>query len=197
MLDIAYPLKETHVIDDVEYDVDFSYDNILRIIDLMNDNALDDESQVEIALYMLLGFHLECDIYKKETILNEILEDILKDEAESSPTVDLDGNPMPVVEEKSDSNYDLKQDAPYIFASFMSDYGIDLFEQQGMLHWEKFKALLSGLTDDSKFMRVIDIRNMEIPSGKGTAKQAAAIKKMKKQYALKGDDTNEFEDDQM
>src|SRR5690606_36784562 len=59
--------------------------------------------------------------------------------------------------------YDLEKDAEYIYASFMYDYGIDLFEQQAKLHWRKFKALLVGLSDDSMFKRVVAIRTMEVP----------------------------------
>ena len=197
MFDIAYPLKETHVINGVEHDIDLSFDNVLRIIDLMNDESIDDQTQIEIALNMLLGFEIECGIYEKDKVFNEIFAEVLEEDENEGPLLDLEGNPMPSENEGGKSNYDLKQDAPYIYASFMSDYGIDLFEQQGKMHWEKFKALLSGLTDSSKFLRVLEIREMKIPTGKGSEEQAAEIRELKKQYALKGDDTNEFEDDPM
>ncbi len=195
MFDIAYPLKETHVIDGIEHDINLSFDNVLRIIDLMNDASIDDVTQIETALYMLLGFELDCNIYEKDIIFNEIFKEVLEQGEDDGPPRDLEGNLMPVSRDDGKKNYDLKQDSSYIYASFMSDYGIDLFEQHGVLHWAKFKSLLSGLTDGSKFLRVLDIRTMEIPNGKGTAKQAEQVRKLKKQYALKGDDANEVEDD--
>src|SRR5690606_20295394 len=50
-----------------------------------------------------------------------------------------------------------------LYASFIYDYGIDLLEQQGRLHWEKVKALLAGLSDESMFKRVVGIRRLEVP----------------------------------
>src|SRR5690606_1279593 len=81
--------------------------------------------------------------------------------------------------------YDLEKDAEYIYASFMHDYGIDLFEQQGKLHWRKFKALLVGLSDDSMFKRVVAIRTMDVPPPtKDNQKERQQIIEMKRAFSL-------------
>lgn len=183
MFDLAYPLTDTVEIDGVTYELDLSFDNVLRLIDMLSDKELGDAAQIEIGLQMLIGVDLDCAIQEKEKIFHELFQSTIGKEVEENMPVDIEGNPMPQQEEER--VYSLKQDAEYIYASFMSDYGIDLFERQGQLHWDKFRALLAGLTDGSKFMRVIDIRISELPSGKGTSKQREQMKKLKEIYKLK------------
>lgn len=184
MLDLAYPIDDSVIINGQEYQLNMTFDNVLRLIDMLGDCEISDAKQIEIGLQMLLDEDLsDYDIYEKEKIFHDLFKATIGKEAEESQPVDLDGNPMPS-NESNEKTYDLKQDAEYIYASFMSDYKLDLFEQQGKLHWLKFRALLSGLTDGSKFMRVIDIRTMELPTGKGSQKQREQIKKLKKQYEL-------------
>lgn len=40
---------------------------------------------------------------------------------------------------------DYEIDAPYIYAAFLEQYGIDLLDRKTVLHWWKFNALLDGL----------------------------------------------------
>lgn len=186
MFDLAYPLTDTVEINGETYDLDLSFDNVLRLIDMLSDEGLHDAVQIELGLQMLLGVELDCDIYEKEKIFHELFNSTIGKEVEENQPVDIAGNPMP--QEQQERVYSLKQDAEYIYASFMSDYGIDLFEQQGKLHWFKFRALLAGLTEGSKFSRVIDIRISELPTGKGTSKQREQMLKLKKIYKLKDEE---------
>lgn len=181
-MDLAYPLTETVEIDGKTYKLNLSFDNVLRLIDMLNDKQLDDITQIETGLYMLLGVELDYPIEKKEEIFYQIFYETIGKETEENISVDLDGNPMP--QHKEEKIYSIKQDAPYIFASFYQDYGIDLFEMQGKLHWEKFKALLAGLRPDTKFKEIVNIRTMELPTGKGTEKQRKQIKELKEYYRL-------------
>lgn len=181
-MDLAYPLTETVEIDGKTYKLNLSFDNVLRLIDMLNDKQLDDITQIETGLYMLLGVELDYPIDKKEEIFYQIFYETIGKEVEENIPVDLDGNPMP--QQKEEKIYSIKQDAPYIYASFYQDYGIDLFEIQGKLHWEKFKALLAGLRPDTKFKEIINIRTMELPTGKGTEKQRKRIKELKEYYRL-------------
>lgn len=57
---------------------------------------------------------------------------------------------------------DYEIDAPYIYAAFMEQYGIDLIDTR--LHWYKFVALLRGL-HDTELNRIINARLYK-PSGK-------------------------------
>ncbi|WP_381151628.1 Gp15 family bacteriophage protein, partial [Streptomyces cyaneofuscatus] len=82
---------------------------------------------------------------------------------------------------KKDEVFDFEQDAEYIYASFLFDYNLDLFEQQGKLHWRKFQALLKGLSEDAKFSKVIEIRTMKLPK---EGEERKRIQELKRIYAL-------------
>lgn len=181
-MDLAYPLTDTVEIDGKTYKLDLSFDNVLRLIDMLNDKQLDDITQIETGLYMLLGVELDYPINKKEEIFYQIFYETIGKEVEENIPVDIEGNPMPA--KKEEKVYSIKQDAPYIYASFYQDYGIDLYEMQGKLHWEKFKALLEGLRPDTKFKEIVNIRTMELPTGKGTEKQRKHIRELKEIYKL-------------
>lgn len=186
MFDLAYPLTDTVEIDGKEYPLNLAFDNVLRLIDLLNDDELSDIVQIEIGLKMLIGTNLDDHtLEKKAEIFTKLFEETIgKEERENQP-VDIEGNPMP--QKKEERVYDLKQDAEYIYASFVQAYGLDLFKMQGKLHWDKFKALLQGLPEDTIFKQVTDIRTRELPTGKGTSKERERLQKLKKAYALKDD----------
>lgn len=193
---LAYPIEDVLSIDGVEYEIDMNFDTVLRLIDMLSDSELDDETQIETGLVMLLGVDLDYDIEKKAEIFYELFEQKIAQGRKAEQAVDIAGNPMPSApDEEEESIYSLVEDATYIYASFYQDYGIDLFDFQGAMHWNKFSALLGGLRENTKFKEVLGIRTMEIPTGKGSQKEATRIKKLKKAYALKGQAV-EFEDDE-
>lgn len=182
-MNLAYRLTETVEIDGTTHPIDLSFDNVLRLIDMLNDKDLNDETQIEIGLYMLLGVNLDMKIETKEEVFYKIVQEILADDVDDNGPVDIEGNLMP--KKKEETIYSIEQDSPYIYASFFQDYGIDLFEMQGKLHWEKFKALLEGLKVDTKFKEIINIRTMELPTGKGSDKQRKQVKELKEYYKIK------------
>lgn len=182
-MDLAYPLTESVEIDGKEYPLNLAFDNVLRLIDMLSDNELSDYEQIVLGLKMLIGTSLpEYPAEKKEEIFHQLFNDTIGKDIEENIPVDLEGNPMP--QKKEEKIYSIKQDAPYIYASFYQDYGIDLFEMQGKLHWEKFKALLAGLRPDTKFKEIIGIRTMELPTGKGMSKERKRIQELKEYYRL-------------
>lgn len=188
-MDLAYSCTDTVDIDGQEYDIDLSFDNVLRLFDLLNDNEIDDKTQIETGLYMLLDVELEMDIHKKADIFNELFKQTIAGKKDDDDVeYDIEGNPMPSIDNNDDGDdavYDFKQDAAYIYASFWQCYGINLYEQHGKLHWEQFSALLGGLSDDTIFKTVVGIRAAELPTGKGTAKERERLIKQKKRFKLR------------
>lgn len=186
MFDLAYPINDSVEIDGMTYAIDLSFDNVLRVFDLLNDDEVGDMDKTEIGLLMLINDELEeYDIQEKIDIFVEVFKSTIGKEAEENQPLDIEGNPMPAEYSDNKKVYSIKEDAEYIYASFYQDYGIDLIEMQGKLHWNKFKALLGGLRKDTRFKEVVEIRQMDLPSGKGNQKQREQVKKLKKQYALK------------
>lgn len=80
-------------------------------------------------------------------------------------------------------SYCFEQDAPYIYAAFRTQYGIDLQDIRNFdLHWWKFKALFESLNDELKISKIMYYRTVDT---KGMDKaHKNHIKAMKELYAL-------------
>ncbi len=57
--------------------------------------------------------------------------------------------------------YDYDYDAPYIYAAFLDQYGIDLQDIE-FLHWWKFHALFLGLKDDNEICKIMSYRAVNL-----------------------------------
>ena len=73
------------------------------------------------------------------------------------------------------------QDAPYIYAAFKEQYGMDLTEKKS-LHWWKFMALFESLGDSTKMSKIMYYRQANT-SGMSKAHRAF-INEMKKHFQL-------------
>src|SRR5690606_32954441 len=134
-------MKLTDRLDDVieykgrEIRLSLYFDVVLRAFELLKDEYFTEVEKIDILLQMFV---------EKNALVNIIFDQFIADGSIHG------SNEKPP--------FDFEKDAEYIYASFMYDYGIDLFEVQGKLHWKKFKALLAGLSDESKLMKVIGYR---------------------------------------
>lgn len=187
-LNLNYRINNTVEILDQAYDINLAFDNVLRLLELINDGELNDSDKIEIGNELLLGKPLEFDIEQQYQIFNVLFEQFIQ--IPQQVRTDRLGNPLPVQDETKPS-YCFSHDAEYIYASFMQAYGIDLIEEQGKLHWVKFKALLDGLPEDTKFRQVLDIRLRKLPTGKGSMDEQKALIALKKTYALPGQEVEE------
>lgn len=70
--------------------------------------------------------------------------------------------PRSTTEDDGEIVIDYEIDAPYIYAAFLEQYGIDLIDAR--LHWHKFLSLLHGL-HDTELNRIIGYRLWK-PNGK-------------------------------
>lgn len=86
--------------------------------------------------------------------------------------------------------YDYDHDAPYIYAAFLSQYGIELNEVQ-FLHWWKFQALFRSLDDDCKIAQIMGYRAADLNKIKDK-NERSRIAKLKRIYAIPEEYT--FED---
>lgn len=84
-------------------------------------------------------------------------------------------------------SYCFEQDAPYIYAAFLTQYEIDLQSIGNYsLHWWKFKAMFESLNDELKICKIMYYRTVDI---KGMSKeQKNFINAMKELYALDAPD---------
>lgn len=196
MLSLGYPTENKIEINGKVYAVDMSYDNIIRLFDLLEDKTIEKLHKVIIGMKMLLDCNVlkedeTCDIELFVAAFETIQTEFIIDKGNGEPLVDLQGNPMP--QPKSKELYSLNHDADYIYASFVQAYGIDLTEVQGELDWRKFNALLQGLPSNTRFKEVVDIRQRPFATGKGSQKENKNLRDLKNMYALPGHELEEGE----
>lgn len=189
MLDLSRKLTDKLVIDDEEFPLNLSFDNVLRLFEMWRDEDVPEFVKPHFGIRILTGETLE-DFTVKEMskVFNEVFEEhiSLSTVEDNHVEYDLAGNPMKTTAsngKQEQAPYDIRFDGDYIYASFLQAYGIDLFDVQGKLHWKKFNALLSGLPEGTKFMEVVKIRKWKAQKG-DSAEYKEEMRRLQKDYAL-------------
>ena len=86
--------------------------------------------------------------------------------------------------------YSFEYDDDYIYAAFMTQYGIDLQDVED-LHWWKFRAMFNSLTNQCEFVKIMEYRSIDLKDDM-PKEQKSFYRKMKRIYALPSmDDENE------
>lgn len=214
MIDLSRKLTDKLVIDDKEYALDLSFDNILKMFEMMRDDDIPEYIKPHFAIRMLISkslagntreekaesFNNDFENYSIEEmskVFKSVFEEhiSLSDVEDNHVEYDLAGNPMKTTASdgtKQRAPYDIRYDGDYIYSSFLQAYGIDLFDVQGELHWRKFNALLSGLPEGTKLMEVIKIRKWKAQKG-DSAEYKEEMRRLQKDYALPNDVIEEEE----
>lgn len=189
MLDLSRKLTDKLVIDDEEFPLNLSFDNVLRLFEMWRDEDVPEFVKPHFGIRILTGETLEdFTVEEMSEVFNEVFEEhiSLSTVEDNHVEYDLAGNPMKTTASNSGQEkapYDIRFDGDYIYASFLQAYGIDLFDVQGELHWKKFNALLSGLPEGTKFMEVIKIRKWKPQKG-DSAEYKEEMRRLQKDYAL-------------
>lgn len=191
MLSLTQQLDNEIEIEGNLYKLDLSFDNVLRWYQLMQDDKVNEYGKIEIAFMMFIIDCPNVDIEVKITTVHEISKYL-------SGKSDDD-------EEENDGNYEQKeyfnfeQDANYIYSAFRQQYGINLIKEKGKLRWEEFIALLNGLSNDTKFMEIVEIRATDLPSGSdaNAIAEKQRLLKLKQIYALESDKNVAYMESQM
>lgn len=198
MLSLKQALEDEIEIDGKKYILDLSFDNVLRWYELMEDSTVNEEGKIEIAFMMFIQnfdnspITEEISFEVKITTIQQLSIYI------SGKSDDEDEDDDGVYEaQKEYFNFD--QDANYIFASFLQEYGIDLTKEFGKLRWEKFIALLNGLRNDTKFNEIVGIRCAELPTGSDehSIAEKQRMMKLKSMYELKSQKNVQYMESQM
>nr|DAV18745.1 MAG TPA: hypothetical protein [Caudoviricetes sp.] len=189
MLDLSRKLTDKLVIDDEEFPLNLSFDNVLRLFEMWRDEDVPEFVKPHFGIRILTGETLEdFTVEEMSEVFNEVFEEhiSLSTVEDNHVEYDLAGNPMKTTAsngKQEQAPYDIRFDGDYIYASFLQAYGIDLFDVQGKLHWKKFNALLSGLPEGTKFMEVIKIRKWKPQKG-DSAEYKEEMRRLQKDYAL-------------
>lgn len=192
MFDISKKMDDKLVLKDKEYQLLLSFDRVLWVFDMWNKEHIPMELKPKLALAKLTNDVIFKDMDTEEAlaIYAEVFEKHIQvtRDIDEVDRYDIEGNVMPKrPKDDQDSDdkplFNIKYDGEYIFSSFMQAYNIDLIEEQGRLHWQKFNALLSGLPDGTKFVEIMKIRAWR-PSKGEDAKEKQKMRELQEQYAL-------------
>lgn len=175
-------VRESILFEGKEYPVDLSFDNVLDVLDVWNDESFSPENKLVTACSLLFGEDIFVHIPLETLIvLFEQIKEELFSEQETVETYDILGNPMKKKSVKAD--FSLVHDAEYIFTSFIQCYGINLQEELGKLHWEEFRILLRDLPPEAKLSKVREIRNWK-PDKNSTSEEIENMRELQEIYAL-------------
>lgn len=174
----------------VPIELNLSFDNVLKLMELFDDPTIPKQIKPVIALNMLVVENLiltQLDESQKEKLFLNVFKDKLGIDLSSS------GKRNEITKSNDDNNSRLPNipvvnftiDAERIYASFLFDYGINLFEKQGEMQWDEFLALFNNLSEKSPMKIAMHYRTCEIPKkDKNNADERKRIKKMKELYEL-------------
>jgi hypothetical protein len=154
-----------------EYEIDFSFDNVLRYFKLLDDKSIDKVSRAIMAFKMFIGDGLDVpldEMISETTRISNLLAESPYESVSSGSKV-----------------FDYEQDSEAIYASFLKEYGIDLIEQKGKLSYFKFTALLNHLSSKAPINRIIQIRTENPADHAKDARYLQALAEMQQTYALK------------
>lgn len=173
---LTEPIEEKVVYQKRKYWINASFDTVLQVQSLFREEEIPETLKLQQALKMLLVHDrtfIRLSTESKKELLHLIFECCINTQK------------RPETRTKEQKNFDFEYDGEYIYASFMLDYGIDLVDIQGKLHWKKFISLFQGLSERTKIREVMRIRTMDIPEFTGkNSKQIQEIQELKSYYAL-------------
>lgn len=158
MLSLTKELENELIIGKWKLQANLAFDNVLRWYSLLEDKEISDIGKASLTFEMF--FDACC-------LDQEYLFKALK-----TLSVLINTRPYGKDTVGGERCFSFTQDAEAIYAGFMQQYGIDLVDMQGKLHWDKFIALFSGLTDDTEFKKIIEIRQRSTAGLKGDELQS-------------------------
>lgn len=174
----------------VDIELNLAFDNILVFLDMFGDDSIHIEHRLKLALSMLV---VDKDLLTPISEHGKLIDftfDMLRDKLNIDMRKEVEPVKADDIEEEEQDEpvpvFDWKEDAGYIYSSFLYDYGIDLIEQQGKLTWDRFQTLFHSLSDKSKMGEAMYYRSCPIPKKeKGSDnEERKRIIKMKEYYML-------------
>ena len=155
-------LPEGVEVDGKFYKMDFCFRNVLRMIDVLDDDTLTSEARAYNAL------HCVCKRPKNVLKVLEAVKGLLFKAPRKN---------------SGQRVTDWVQDAGLIRAAFRQAYGIDLFRQD--LHWIEFTELLNAIPEGNRYSEIVGIRARPMPEPtKWNQKEREWLLQAKSDYAL-------------
>lgn len=159
-------------IDGKKYNINTDFRIAIKCNEVAEDTIINDVERALAVIYLLFGSEALNDFKNHEKLLNYAMKFL-------SCNQEIKKNKQP--------DMDFVEDYDYITASFMSDFHIDLDNEQ--MHWWKFCKLINGLSNSDMgnccvLNRIRNLRNYDVKSIKDP-KERQKIIEAKKEVALK------------
>lgn len=138
------------------YVINLSFDTVISFYQLLDDDHFSAEEKIMVAFQMFFDFEPRDADFAVAAF--EQINDYLRQSPYGDNDDDISNNDMQGNVTKPVKYYSFTQDAEAIYSSFMEQYGINLLDEKGKMHWDEFKALFAGLNDKTYMSRIIQIR---------------------------------------
>ncbi|MCS8573410.1 bacteriophage Gp15 family protein [Pediococcus pentosaceus] len=196
MISLTNELEHSIVIGNRIVEVDFTFDVVLKWYELLEDNSINDIEKTLIGFKMFIG---EISEYDEQQIVEAMqsISDYLSQSAYGNFNDEEIDSEFEVEQEPPTKYYSYTKDAEAIYASFLFDYNIDLVDAQGVMHWDKFKALFNNLSEKSPFQRIVSIRQTNPNEYKDDPKAMQKIIEAQEFYRLEDEQNVQALDMQM
>ncbi|MCH3989006.1 MAG: bacteriophage Gp15 family protein [Pediococcus pentosaceus] len=196
MISLTSELEHSIVIGNRIAEVDFTFDVVLKWYELLEDDSINDIEKTLIGFKMFIGETSEYDEQQVVEAMQSISDYLSQsaygnfDDEEIEPEFEVEPEPPT-------KYYSYTKDAEAIYASFLFDYNIDLVDAQGVMHWDKFKALFNNLSEKSPFQRIVNIRQTDPNEYKDDPKAMQKIIEAQEFYRLEDEQNVQALDMQM
>lgn len=117
MFSLYFKQEDSIEIDGKTYDLNVSFDNILRLIEMLREKGISKRSKLILGVKMLFGQELPFDIQEQNQIFNEVFDMYVNQKKKEEVQYDLAGKPLPQYKKDKQNFYSLSHDAEYIYAS--------------------------------------------------------------------------------
>lgn len=196
MISLTNQLEHSIVIGNRIVEADFTFDVVLKWYELLEDDSINDIEKTLIGFKMFIG---ETSSYTEEQIVEAMqsISDYLSQSAYGNFNDEEIDSEFEVEPEPPTKYYSYTKDAEAIYASFLFDYNIDLVDAQGVMHWDKFKALFNNLSEKSPFQRIVNIRQTDPNEYKDDPKAMQKIIEAQEFYRLEDEQNVKALDMQM
>lgn len=158
------------------YKINTSYKQGIKFELLMQDNELQKEEKVMLALALFYD-KKEINQIKTPEELQKRINDILW----FYKCNKIEQNNKGVNARKEKQIYSYEFDADKIYSAFMQQYNVDL--QKTDLHWWQFRSMFESLTDKTQIIEIMSYRAIDLSKIKDK-EEKKRYKELKKIYAL-------------
>ena len=161
--------------------INTSFRRVCQFEILMQDKELSNEEKIRISLHLFFDLKT-IEGHKIEELISVILKLYTCNYKKDKEKVKKEINNNKIKQKENIQRiYSFEYDDFYIFSAFLQQYGINL--QKEDMHWYEFKSLFDGLTEDTKFIKIIQYRSVDLNDIKDKEMRKFYIKQ-KKIYKL-------------